>query len=187
MRVTILNGETDLASSFQECVHKVAERLAASDHAVTKIDLRELDLKGCSGCFGCWVKTPGECVKRDDSAQVCRAAMGADLLVLASPVRMGFTTALLKRAADQMIPLIHPYFVIEGGEVHHRARYASYPLLGLLLGAGEDSDAEDIEITTAMWRRTARNLRSRLVFTAVVDGLSNRTAEEVADEIAAAA
>jgi hypothetical protein len=113
--------------------------------------------------------------------------MGADLLVLASPVRMGFTTALLKRAADQMIPLIHPYFVIEGGEVHHRARYASYPLLGLLLGAGEDSDAEDIEITTAMWRRTARNLRSRLVFTAVVDGLSNRTAEEVADEIAAAA
>ena len=187
MRITILNGEPDPLSEFEKYLHRVAQRLAASDHAVTKIDLRELDLRGCSGCFGCWVKTPGECVKRDGSAQVCRAAIAADLLVLASPLIMGFTTALLKRAADQMIPLIHPYFVIEGGEAHHRARYASYPLLGLLLGAGEDSDAEDIEITTAMWRRTARNLRSRLVFTAVVDGLSNRTAEEVADEIAAAA
>jgi hypothetical protein len=109
------------------------------------------------------------------------------LLVLASPLIMGFTTALLKRAADQMIPLIHPYFVIEGGEAHHRARYASYPLMGLLLGAGEDSDAEDIEIATAMWRRTARNLKSRLVLAAVAEGSSNRAAEEVADEIAAAA
>jgi hypothetical protein len=96
---------------------------------------------------------------------------------------MGFTTALLKRAADQMVPLIHPYFVIEGGEMHHRARYAHYPKLGLLLGAGGDSNAEDVEITSAMWARTARNLKSRMVFTTV----SDRSAEEVADEIAAVA
>jgi hypothetical protein len=93
---------------------------------------------------------------------------------------MGFTTALLKRAADQLIPLLHPYVVIEGGEAHHRARYARYPKFGLLLGAGGDSDAEDIEITTAMWTRMARNLKSRMVFTAV----AGRVPEEVADEIA---
>ena len=73
--------------------------------------------------------------------------LDADLLLLASPMTMGFTTALLKRAADQMIQLIHPYFVVEGGEIHHRARYAHYPVFALLLGAGPDSDAEDIEIT----------------------------------------
>ncbi len=183
MRITILNGEPDSLSGFDNFLHKVAQRLAASGHSVTTIELRELDLKGCSGCWGCWVKTPGECVKRDDSATVCRAAIGAELLVLASPVIMGYTSALLKRAADQMIPLVHPYLVIEGGEMHHRARYASYPEFGLLLGAGEDTDAEDIEITTAMWGRMARNLKSRLVFAAV----ASRSAEEVADEIAAAA
>ena len=79
---------------------------------------------------------------------VCRAAIDADLLLLASPMAMGFTTALLKRAADQMIPLLHPYFIVEGGEVRHRARYAHYPAMALLLGAGADTDAEDIEITT---------------------------------------
>ncbi len=93
---------------------------------------------------------------------------------------MGFTTALLKRATDQMIPLVHPYFVVQGGEMHHRPRYAKYPALGLLLGAGSDCDAEDIEITTAMWKRTARNLKFRTVFTAVAD----RSAKEVADELA---
>jgi multimeric flavodoxin WrbA len=183
MQITILNGEPDPFSGFDNYLHQVAQRLVASGHAVTTIELRELDLKGCSGCFGCWLKTPGECVKRDDSATVCRAAMGAGLLVLASPVIMGFTSALLKRAADQMIPLVHPFLVIEGGEMHHRARYASYPEFGLLLGAGEDTDAEDIEITAAMWGRMARNLKSRLAFTAV----ASRSVEEVADEIAAAA
>jgi len=180
MRITILNGDPGSASGFQNYLQAVTRRLMDSGHAVTVLDLVELDLKGCSGCFGCWVKTPGQCVKRDGSERVCRAAIGADLLLLASPLVMGFTTALLKRAADQMIQIIHPYFVIEGGEAHHRARYARYPKFGLLLGAGSDSDAEDIEITTAMWKRMARNMKSSIVFTTVTD----RNPEVVADEIA---
>ncbi|MGD0802049.1 MAG: NAD(P)H-dependent oxidoreductase [Terracidiphilus sp.] len=180
MRFTILNGEPDPASTFQKYLDAFARQLTTSGHAVTALDLRELDLKGCSGCFGCWVKTPGECAKRDDSAKICRAVLEADLLIFASPLVMGFTTSLLKRAADQLVPLIHPFFVVEGGEVHHRARYARYPKFGLLLGTGDDSDAEDIDITTGIWTRTARNLKSRMVFNAV----ANRSAEEVADEIA---
>lgn len=180
MRITILNGEPEITSAFGAYLSEVARQLAASGNAVTTLDLRELDLKGCSGCFGCWVKTPGECVKRDDSEQICRAAINADLLLLASPITMGFTTALLKRAVDQMIGLLHPNFIVEDGEVHHRARYAHYPKFGLLLGAGSDSDAEDIEITSALWARTARNMKSSIVFTAV----SDRSAKEVANEIA---
>jgi len=183
MPITILNGEPEAASAFDAYLHEIAGRLAEQGHAVTTLELRELDLKGCSGCWGCWVKTPGECQKRDQSATVCREAIGAELLLLASPMTMGFTTALLKRAADQMIPLIHPYFEIEGGEAHHRARYARYPRFGLLLGAAGGSDAEDLEIATAMWARMARNMKSKLVFTAV----ANRSAQEVADELAAVA
>ena len=180
MRMTILNGEPDAASPFHAYLETLTNRLLALGHAVTKLDLRDLDLKGCTGCWNCWVNTPGECSKRDDSAIVCRAVLGADLLLLASPMTMGFTTALLKRAADQMVPLVHPYFVVEGGEIHHRARYAHYPVFALLLSAGPDSDAEDVEITRAMWSRMARNIKSRLAWTAVAEG----NAEEVADELA---
>jgi multimeric flavodoxin WrbA len=179
MRIVILNGDPDLVSPFHTYLAALAEKLETGGHAVERLDLATLDLKGCSGCFGCWVRTPGICAKRDDSAVVCQAVINADLALLASPLKMGFTTALLKRAADQMIPLIHPYFAVEGGELHHRARYAHCPAFGLLLGAGEDSDAEDIEIASAMWRRMARNFKSRLAMTAV----TNRSAGEVADEL----
>lgn len=183
MKTTILNGEPEAGSEFDLYVRATAERTGAAGHEVRLLDLRDLELRGCSGCWGCWVKTPGECVKRDDSALVCRAVIESDLLILASPVVMGFTTALLKRAADQMIPLIHPYTVVEGGEMHHRARYDHYPLVALLLAASPDTDAEDLAITEHMWARMARNLKSRLTFTLV----ANDTPEEVARELAAVA
>ena len=183
MEILILNGEPDALSAFDGYVHDLAERLTAVDHEVRLVALRDLDLKGCSGCFGCWVKTPGECAKRDDSATVCSSMLASDLVVLSSPMVMGFTTALLKRVADQMIPLVHPYIVIDDGEMHHRARYDRYPMMGLVLGAGPDTDTEDLEITETMWSRTARNLKSSLVFTAVTD----RSTEEVAHALSAAA
>jgi multimeric flavodoxin WrbA len=187
MRITILNGEPDPDSDFEDSVRRVSARFEQLGHQVSLIRLRNLNLKGCSGCWGCWVKTPGECVKRDDSAAVCREALHAELVLLASPMVMGFTSALLKRTVDQMIPLVHPYFLVEGREFHHRPRYAKHPSLGLLLGAGDDTDSEDIEITTGIWKRTARNLKFKFVFTAVLEPGSNRTAEEVADELTAAA
>lgn len=183
MQITILNGEPDPDSTFQAYLQEFAKRLSLLNHTVTTLNLRELDLKGCSGCFGCWLKTPGVCAKRDGSAAVCQSVLNSGMVVLASPITMGFTTSLLKRAADQMISLVHPYLVMEGGEAHHRARYARYPQFGLLLGAAADSDAEDIEITTAMWKRMARNMKSSLIFAAV----ANRTAQEVADELSSAA
>ncbi len=183
MRITILNGDPQADSAFCGYADGLTKRLASLGHTVEEIDLRNLDLKGCSGCFGCWVKTPGECVKRDDSARICRSAINSDLWVLASPITMGFTTALLKRAADQAIPLLHPYFVMDGGELHHRPRYARYPAIALLLGAGADADNEDIEITTEIWTSFARDFKSRLVCAAV----AGRPIEEVADEFIACA
>ena len=187
MKITVLNGEPDVTAHFDGYVHAFADRLAVSGHEVRTLDLRDLDLKGCSGCWGCWVKTPGECVKRDDSEVVCRSAIESDLVVFAAPMVMGFTSALLKRAADQMVPIVHPYIVMEGGEMHHLPRYAHYPLMGLLVAAGEDTDAEDIEITQTMWSRTARNMKSKLLFTYVADRAVETLAEEVEDELAAVA
>ena len=36
--------------------------------------VQEMDLHGCAGCFGCWIKTPGECAQHDDGALLCRTA-----------------------------------------------------------------------------------------------------------------
>lgn len=184
MKITIINGEPEAGSSFDSYVRDLDGALRSAGHEVTRLDARELSIKGCSGCWGCWVKTPGECVKRDDSAKVCAAVIGSDFTILASPVHLGFTTSLLKRVADQMIPLVHPYLTIQGGEMHHRARYDRYPSFGLVLGPDADTDAEDLEITEHLWSRMVRNMKSQMAFTAIA---STATAEEVAHELVAAA
>jgi multimeric flavodoxin WrbA len=178
MHITILNGEPDAQSIFPGYLDRVACRLRERGQEVSILHLNALRLRGCTGCFGCWVKTPGECVQADDSGLVCRTVIHSDLVVLASPLILGFTSALLKRAVEQMIPLIHPYIEMEGGEMHHRARYRRYPLFALLLGEGGDS--EDVEISAAMWSRLARNLKSRLAAVVTV----NHSAEEAADAFA---
>ena len=53
MRIVILNGEPDPASAFDIYLSTLTNRLAASGHTATKLDLSALDLKGCTGCFGC--------------------------------------------------------------------------------------------------------------------------------------
>jgi len=183
MRITLLNGEPEAGTAFDRYLDDYTAQLRVNGHEVTRIDLRDLTLKGCSGCWGCWVKTPGECVKHDDSARICTSVLESDLTVLAAPMRMGFTTSLLKRAADQMIPLVHPYLVIENGEMHHRARYEKYPVMGLILGPDASTDAEDLEITEHLWSRMARNLKSPLQFTTI----ATTSAKEAADELASVA
>jgi multimeric flavodoxin WrbA len=183
MRVLIIDGEPGGNGAFDEYVSHVESRLGDAGHEVERVPLRDLDIKGCSGCWGCWVKTPGECVASDDSGDVLRAVLAADMVLFASPMRMGFVTALTKRMMDKMIPLVHPYIEIEGGEMHHRPRYERYPAMALLLEPGLGTDAEDIEITSELMARFARNMKTTMEFVAVTD----RPAEEVAHELVAAA
>jgi|BarGraIncu00421A_1022006.scaffolds.fasta_scaffold52466_1 multimeric flavodoxin WrbA len=183
MRVVIINGEPDAASAFDGYVRAFSTRLTDRGNDVREIVLRDIDLRGCTGCFGCWLQTPGECVQHDDGAELCRAVIDSDLVVFAAPMVMGYPSALVKRSAERLIPLLHPYIEIEGGEMHHRKRYERYPQVGLLVSAGPDTDAEDLELTRFLWQRLARDFKSRLVLFAVAD----RSPKEVADELVAAA
>ena len=179
MKITILNGNPDPGSlDFEAYLARLAAKLNKT-HQVDVLELRDMDISYCVGCWGCWVKTPGECVHKDDSATVCRKVIQSDLTILASPVSMGFVTSLLKKTMDKMIPLVHPYLVVDRGEMHHLKRYENYPLLGLLLQPGPDTRDRDPEIIGAILERTALNLKTRLVFNKVM----LKSVEEVIREI----
>jgi multimeric flavodoxin WrbA len=170
MNVLFLNGNPEPQNTiFDAYLSHVANILRFKKHAVTILKLRDMNIRGCTGCFDCWVKTPGECVMPDESRTVRREFLGSDVVLFASPVIMGFTSALLKRAQDKLIPLLHPYFAIIGREFHHRRRYEKYPLFGLLLEREDDTDAEDIEIIRQIFRRNALNFHTSLRFAESVD------------------
>ncbi len=175
MKITILNGNP-APSAFDSYLAQLESALQTGGHAVTRLDLRGLPLRPCVGCWGCWVKTPGECVSRDASLAMDRAVINADFVLWAAPLRMGFPAAPLKMALDKHLPLIHPYMVVDHGEAHHLKRYARYPRVGLLVEKEETTDERDLQIVTDIHCRTALNFKTRLEFAL--------TTETPADEIA---
>jgi len=161
MKITILNGNPQ-PGGLDSYLSDLATALHGSGHSVIRLDLRDLPLRPCIGCWGCWVKTPGECVTRDASLEMDQAVINADFVLWAAPLKMGFPAELLKRAQDKHLPLIHPYMVVDQGEAHHLKRYERYPRLGLLLEKEPSTDASDLQIVTDIYCRTALNFKTRL-------------------------
>jgi multimeric flavodoxin WrbA len=181
LRITILNGNPNKDNQgFNEYVDKLSDALTSQSHSVRILQLKDMDIRYCIGCFGCFDKTPGECsTAADDSREVRREYMNSDLVLFASPIIMGYTSALLKKPTERNLGLLLPYGEIAQGETHHPARYDKYPQLGLLLEKNSDSDDEDIEIISDMYMRDAINFHATLCFTK----LTSDPMEEVIDEI----
>jgi multimeric flavodoxin WrbA len=180
MKITILNGNPNgERASFDEYLNNLSEQLSSSGHEVNNLKLREMDLAYCIGCLECWVKTPGICKVDDDGRNVSKAYINSDFVLFASPVIMGFYSALLKMMTDKFVGHVHPYGVFVEGEVHHAPRYEKYPTGGLLLEKNSETDEGDIQIISNIHSRTMLNFKSSLAFTKLtVDPI-----EEVADAI----
>jgi hypothetical protein len=101
----------------------LADGLAAGGWAVDDWTLRDETMAWCSGCFGCWVKTPGVCVHKDAGRDVAARAARADLLVYLTPVTFGGYSSELKKALDHLIPIKLPDLKKTGSDTRHPQRY----------------------------------------------------------------
>ena len=171
MRIIVLNGNPDDNNTrFDSYIQDLADSLELNKHTVSILVLREMDMRYCIGCFGCWIKTPGECSNAADDTRTIRYEfINSDFVIFASPVKMGFTSALLKKAHDKLIPLLMPYVEFYHSEAHHVSRYDKYPLIALLLENDNESDAEDIKIISEIYRRDALNFKTTFCFTKLTD------------------
>ncbi len=172
MKITLLNGIPDKNHpGFDRYLTTLQENLLESGHPTKLLRLRDLEARYCTGCWSCWVKTPGKCVFEDDSHLVCRAVIQSDFVLYASPVMMGYLSAVMKKFIDKLIPLVHPYITVDHAEAHHWPRYKpdQYPLGGLLLEKTPGTDDEDIALITAIHERTMLNFKSRNAFTLLTD------------------
>jgi len=176
MNILLIDGIPDISNTkFGKYLNGLVKLLVKNNHSVKHIKLRDKNIKYCIGCWSCWVKTPGQCFVSDDSHKICYDFINSEFVLFASPIIMGFTSALLKQLQDKLIPLLHPYIEIIQNESHHKKRYESYPKLGLLLDKSEDADNEDIEIISNIYSRFSLNFRSKHCFTK----MTNQNIEEV--------
>jgi multimeric flavodoxin WrbA len=170
VRITILNGNPDPGDrDFDGYLKSLDGGLKGKRHEVKTHTLREMKIRYCVSCWNCWFKTPGICRFEDSMPDVYRSVVAEDLVIFASPVIMGFTSALLKRASERLIPLLLPHVDLVQGENHHRGRYERVAAWGLVLQKNPDTDDEDIRIISDIYRRETLSFKTSLKFTFLTD------------------
>ncbi len=155
MRVAVLDGSGRDDTPMKVILEEMKEKAWRVDSFV----LRNTKVGDCTGCFGCWVKTPGICVIHDAGRDIARTVIQSDLLVLITPLTFGGYSSELKKAVDRLIPLNSPFFKKISGEVHHKPRYGRYPRL-LAIGSLPGRDAESEQIFRTLVRQNAINFHS---------------------------
>lgn len=170
MRAVILDGTNNASPMSASILQVLRQRLAVSD----EFTLREMTIAHCLGCFGCWVKKPGECVIDDAGQSVARAVARSELVVFLTPVTFGGYSSQLKKAVDRLIPNILPYFTAIDGETHHLKRYSNYANL-LAIGLQESPDSRSDQVFRRLVQRNAINLHCARNDTGVIDTNVNST------------
>ena len=161
MNITIITSTTE-KKEISAYKKNLLDLLNENAHHLTLFDIKKMNVRSCTGCWSCWVKTPGKCILSDDMDSILSSVINSDLLLyLAEPV-LGYVNYRLKMVMDRSIPLVHPYIELVNGECHHKKRYEKYPYIGLILENSEDLEAEDIEIIGHLFRRFALNFKSEL-------------------------
>ncbi len=158
METVILNG----ARSADTKVDQVSEAMFSvltGLGQVSMFKLREIAIADCVGCFGCWIKTPGECIINDAAKDIAKRMAAADLKVFVTPIVFGGYSYELKKMLDRQICLILPFFTKINGEVHHAPRYEHNGKL-VSIGVLPEPDEESEGIFRTLFNRNAINMHT---------------------------
>ena len=80
----------------------------------------------CIGCFGCWNKTPGQCVVKDGYEKMGALIHHAREVVVISRYTYGGFSGFVKNVFDRSLGYVLPQFEIINGESHHQKRYENH-------------------------------------------------------------
>jgi len=146
MKALIISDGEFKTSQFDELAGLLDGYLKDKGFDIEHIAVGRDDLAFCMGCFGCWVKKPGECVIDDLMSRINRTYVACDAVFYLCPVVFGQFSANIKTVLDRWLPNMLPFFYArEDGSTMHPPRYASYPR-HVMIGYGDMLLQEDARL-----------------------------------------
>jgi multimeric flavodoxin WrbA len=124
MKIFALNGSPRKESSNTDRL--LLPFLDGAKEEGAEVDLVYLQkhkIGPCLGCFHCWLKTPGQCVQKDDMTGLLERMKQADVLVCATPLYVCGMSAQMKAFFDRFIPIAEPFIEIRNDVCAHPSRY----------------------------------------------------------------
>ena len=108
------------------------------DVEVQKFYPHKMNIGACNSCWSCWGrKKPGECVQKDDFAQILEAYRQADYFLWAFPLYVFDMPATVKNVLDRFFILLEPEQVAgRDGLTEHPKRLGRVPKTVLISSCG---------------------------------------------------
>lgn len=120
------------------------------------ISLVQKKIHNCTGCFGCWVRTPGKCVIRDDATEIYPLIAQSEKLIYVSRIYLGSYDIPMKTMLERAIPVQKAFIRIHGGETHHVQRDVKEKE-AVIIGYGNLSEKEK-NLFENLVERNAKNM-----------------------------
>jgi multimeric flavodoxin WrbA len=120
MKAYVISDGEYQTETFEQLDQAICGYLTEKGFETEKAQIGKDDLAYCMGCFGCWIKKPGECVIEDGISKINRTSMNSDVVI------------------DLWLPNMLPFFLTRpDGSSMHPARYNDYPNQ-IMIGYGEN-------------------------------------------------
>ncbi len=134
----------------------------------------------CTGCYQCWIRTPGICVIQDDYCRMASLLSEVDEIFLLSRMTYGSVSPFVKNVLDRSLSYMLPYFEVKDDHSHHPLRYPNrfrmhYAIYGeategeketlrkIASANGKNLEAEvDVEFFTN-WRELEEGMREHWI------------------------
>lgn len=122
-KILALQGSPRPKGFTHMVLKKFLEGAASKGAASEIIPLAIKEIKPCIGCYSCWYKTPGICIRRDDMPELLQKYKGSKVVVFATPLYHYGMTAYTKLFLERTLPLMQPYLIESDGVTTHSYRY----------------------------------------------------------------
>jgi len=158
MKAYILSDKDYQDGIYSQLYELVTSNLTKKDFQIEHREIGRDELAFCKGCFGCWIKQPGECTIKDSMAEINNNFINSDVVVYLSPVIFGQFSANIKSAFDRWLPNILPFFMTRpDGSTMHPPRYLTYPKQ-IIIGYGEAISDEDAQLFIDITKKHRYNI-----------------------------
>ncbi len=134
-KVLILSGSPRSGGNSDLLCNEFMRGARESRNAVEKIRVAEKNVGYCRACYFCR-KSGGECIMKDDMAEILQKMIDADVIVLASPVYFYSIDAQLKAVIDRTVAR---WLEVKGKEFYY-------------IMTAADDDRTSMETTLACFR-----------------------------------
>jgi hypothetical protein len=158
MKVLILSDKEYETKIYFHLSQLVYEYFDERNFKIEQIQLGRGDIAFCTGCFGCWVKKPGECVINDAMSKINKIFVNSDVVIYLCPIVFGQFSANIKNAIDRWLPNMLPFFEKRpDGSTMHPPRYDAYPKQ-IMIGYGDDLSDSDAQLFTDIIKKHRPNV-----------------------------